>query len=284
MRRAVFLSLCLASACSTVQPPAASPPTEPNTAAAASAPVGASLEPALGALLAQRGVAGVVAVLEGDATSARCSDVALCMKRMVPASTFKIPNSIIGLETGVIADAEFVIPWDGITRPMDAWNQDHTLRTAIRDSAVPYYQELARRVGPERMQEWLNRLGFGNRQIGSEIDRFWLDGPLAITPLEQLEFLRRLSEGRLPISERTKRIVLDITSRGEVEGKPLHGKTGWALPDKPGETGWFVGWIEDPGARRYVAVAVIEPPQEVDLFAMRQAIAEDALRLSAPRR
>ena len=94
-----------------------------------------------------------------------------------------------------------------------------------------------------------------------------------------MEFLRRLDQKQLPISERTRAIVLDITLRGELEGKPLHGKTGWAHPDEPNETGWFVGWQEDAAQPRYVAVAVLAPPKGYDLFAVRQAIAEDALRL-----
>ena len=216
--------------------------------------------------------------MDGDAPVALCNDVARCSEPLTPASTFKIPNSIIGLETGVIADAEFVIPWDGVTRRMTAWNRDHTLRTAIRDSAVPYYQELARRVGPQRMREWLERLHYGNAQIGEQVDQFWLSGPLAITPLQQLEFLRKLARARLPISARTRDIVLDITRLGELDGKTLHGKTGWSDPDGPTETGWFVGWIEDAQSPRYVAVAVVRPPEGVDLMPMRRAIAEEALR------
>ena len=252
------------------------------SSASARATLTARAEPALDALLTKRGVSGAIALLEGDATSVRCNTVARCQQALIPASTFKIPNSIIGLETGVIPGPEFMIPWDGVKRSISAWNQDHTLRTAIRDSAVPYYQELARRVGLKRMREWVEKLDYGNRRIGTKVDQFWLTGPLAITAVQQLEFLRRFADGRLPISAPTRTIVLDITRRGELDGKPLHGKTGWADPGGPNELGWFVGFIDDPSKRRYVAVAVIEPPKGVDLMTMRQAIAEEALRLPAP--
>lgn len=243
-----------------------------------SAPLTGSADPRLATLLTKRGLSGVVARLDGDARTARCNDVALCQRALTPASTFKIPNSIVGLETGVILDADFVIPWDGVKRRIDAWNHDHTLRSAIRDSAVPYYQELARRVGLVRMRDWLQRLEYGNRQTGDAVDQFWLEGPLAITPLEQLDFLRKLDRARLPIAKRTRDIVLDITRLSDIAGKPFHGKTGWAHPDEPGEVGWFVGWIEDATQPRYVAVAVLAPPQGTDMMNIRRAIAEEALQ------
>jgi beta-lactamase class D len=257
----------------------ATPTPPPAPAPAPARALEAQTEPALAAILRSHQLQGVIARLDGDAAAARCSDRDACQKALTPASTFKIPNSMIGLETGVIPDAEFVLPWDGVKRSVDAWNHDHSLRTALRDSAVWYYQELARRVGQERMQIWLDRLDFGNRQMGDKVDRFWLDGPLAVTPLQQVEFLRRLVLAQLPISERTRGILLDITKRGELDGKILHGKTGWARPDEPSEVGWFVGWVEDPARPRYVAVALGPVPKGVDMLTIRQAVAEEALRL-----
>ena len=101
----------------------------------------------------------------------------------LPASTFKIPNSIIALETGVVEDPDKdVFKWDGVTRSIEAWNKDHTLRSAIAASAVPVYQEIARRIGPERMQKYVDLFDYGNRDIGGGIDQFWLTGNLRIDP------------------------------------------------------------------------------------------------------
>jgi beta-lactamase class D len=240
----------------------------------------AEVEPRLAAILRGHQLQGTIALLERDAAAARCSDPEACSLPLTPASTFKIPNSLIGLETGVIPDAEYVIPWDGVNRWAKAWNHDHSLRTALRDSVVWYYQELARRVGKDRMRDWLARLEYGNMQMGDAVDRFWLDGPLTISPLQQVEFLRRLVRAQLPISERSRGIVLDITKRGELDGKPLHGKTGWARPGEPTEIGWFVGWVEDASRPRYVAVALGPVPKGVDMMTIRQAVAEEALRLT----
>ncbi|HKB86194.1 MAG TPA: penicillin-binding transpeptidase domain-containing protein, partial [Ignavibacteriaceae bacterium] len=112
-----------------------------------------------------------------------------CDQRFLPASTFKILNSLIALETGVIKDENEIIPWDSVARQFDKWNSDQTLRTAIKYSAVWAYQELARRIGQERMQHFVDTVRYGNCNIGGGIDHFWLDGALQISPIEQVEFL-----------------------------------------------------------------------------------------------
>lgn len=127
-----------------------------------------------------------------------------------PCSTFEIPNSVIGLETGVLADASTLFRWDGQRREVAAWNRDHDLRSAIRDSVVWYYQELARRVGSERMRQWLGMLRYGNQDISGGLDHFWLGSSLRISPDEQVAFLERLLTERLPVSPRTLAIVKEI--------------------------------------------------------------------------
>src|SRR5574343_318003 len=101
-------------------------------------------------------------------------------KAYTPASTFKICNSLIGLETCVIKDADFVIPWDKVVRNRVEWNQDHTLRLAMKNSTVWYYQELARRVGQNKMDYWIKKANYGNHSTKGGIDKFWLDGALRI--------------------------------------------------------------------------------------------------------
>ena len=129
----------------------------------------------------------------------------------LPASTFKIPNSLIALETGVVGDPDKdVFKWDGVTRSIEAWNKDHTLRSAIAASAVPVYQEIARRIGPERMQKYVDLLDYGNRNIGGGIDQFWLTGDLRIDPVQQVDFVDRLRRGVLPVSKRAQDLVRDI--------------------------------------------------------------------------
>ncbi|MBE9106493.1 class D beta-lactamase [Nostoc cf. edaphicum LEGE 07299] len=164
---------------------------------------------------------------------------------IAPASTFKIFNALVALETGVVPDDVAVLTWDGIHREIDAWNHDTNLRQAFKDSTVWFYQVLARRAGYERMQQFINKVGYGNRQIGTvaDIDRFWLQQPLQITPKEQIKFLQRLYQGDLPFSQRTINLVKDIMVREQTPDYTLRGKTGWLTSTKP-NVGWFVGYLE----------------------------------------
>ncbi len=169
-----------------------------------------------------------------------------CTERFIPASTFKIMNSLIGLETGVIPDADYVIKWDGAQNDIPAWNQDHTLRTAIQNSVVWYYQELARRVGEKRMQEHVDAVHYGNQDISGKIDTFWLEGGLRISADEQVEFLKRLYKGELPFSQRSMNIVKEILVLEKTETGQLSGKTGSGQRISP-RVSWFVGYLETKG-------------------------------------
>lgn len=164
---------------------------------------------------------------------------------ITPASTFKIFNAMVALETGIIRDDVAILTWDGIKREIEVWNRDTNLRQAFKDSTVWFYQVLARRAGHERMQQFIDKVGYGNRQIGTaeDIDRFWLQGPLQITPKSQIEFLQRLYRNNLPFSQRTMDLVKDIMVREQTPDYTLRGKTGWLNTTKP-ELGWFVGYLE----------------------------------------
>ncbi len=169
-----------------------------------------------------------------------------CAARFIPASTFKIMNSLIGLETGVIPDQDYRIRWDGTKYDIPAWNQDHTLKTALASSVVWYFQELARQVGRDKMQSYVAAASYGNRDISGRIDSFWLDGELRISADEQVEFLRRLYLGELPFSPRSMNIVKDILVLDKSESYTFSGKTGSGQRLTP-HVGWFVGYLETKG-------------------------------------
>ena len=175
---------------------------------------------------------------------------------MLPASTFKIPNSLIALETGVVGDPDKdVFKWDGVVRSIEGWNRDHTLRSAIAASAVPVYQEIARRIGAERMQKYVDLLEYGNRDIGGGIDQFWLTGNLRIDPVQQVDFVDRLRRGALPVSKRSQELVRDIlpvTKSGDAVIRAKSGLLG-AEVGKP-SLGWLVGWAEKGSAQTVFAL------------------------------
>lgn len=167
------------------------------------------------------------------------------VKRFIPASTFKVPNSLIALEVGAVADEAEIIPYGGLPQPYPTWQHDMSMREAIGLSAVPIYQELARRIGLPRYREWLARLDWGNRDPGDVVDRFWLDGPLEISAVEQTRFLARLARKELPASPRAQEIVAEIIRQETKDGRTLHAKTGICAACKP-VVGWWVGWIARP--------------------------------------
>src|SRR6202051_4083334 len=171
----------------------------------------------------------------------------------LPASTFKIPNSLIALETGVVADPDKdVFKWDGLTRSIEAWNRDHTMRSAIAASAVPVYQEIARRIGTERMQKYVDLFEYGNRDIGGGIDQFWLTGNLRIDPVQQVDFVDRLRRGVLPVAERSQQLVRDILPVTKSGESIIRFKTGLlgAEVGRP-SLGWLVG-LGEKGSDRTV--------------------------------
>ena len=160
-----------------------------------------------------------------------------------PASTFKICNSLIGIETGIIMDENFIIAWDSVMRPNTKWNQDHDLKLAFKNSTVWYYRELARRVGGEKMKFWLDKAQYGNTDTSGGVDLFWLKGGLRVTPEQQIDFLKRLRNDKLPFSKRTVDIVKKIMISKDTLGCVIRAKTGWADEEKR-IVGWYVGYIE----------------------------------------
>jgi beta-lactamase class D len=163
-------------------------------------------------------------------------------KRLTPESTFKVPNSLIGLETSAIRDEYEVKRWDGVIREFESWNRDHSLASAMRESAIWFYQDMARDIGEVKMQEYVNQIGYGNGDLSGGIDSFWLDSTLKISALEQVDFMEDLVEEDLPFMEKNQKTVKRMMIQDEQDHYTLHGKTGTRLSDMG--IGWYVGYIE----------------------------------------
>lgn len=166
-----------------------------------------------------------------------------CTEQFIPASTFKIFNSLVGLETGAVKDENEIMKWDGEKRFYDAWNQDLNMNDAFKYSAVWFYQELARRVGEEKMQHYININHYGNEDISGGIDKFWLDGGIRISADEQIEFLKRIYKNEVKFSQRSIDILKRIMINEQNDNYILRAKTGWAIRVKD-QVGWFVGYVE----------------------------------------
>jgi beta-lactamase class D len=195
----------------------------------------------------------------------------------------------VALDTGAVKDEYEVIRWDGKLRSingqlMPTWNRDQSLASAMRYSAVWFYQETARRTGQARMQQWVDRADYCNHDIRGGIDQFWLSGKLRISAEQQIDFLRRLADGTLPFSASTQEAVRRISIMEAQPGYVLHAKSGWAVEGaqnavagKPAtDLGWYVGWVESRGRRWFFALNI--DMRAADDQAKRATITKQLLR------
>ena len=240
----------------------------------------AEVRPELGLHFERYDVAGTFVLYDMEGEHWIRYDPERAASRFIPASTFKIFNSLVALETGAVEDARMVIPWDSVDRGSRGWNQDQTLRTAFQRSAVWAYQELARRIGEDRMRAWVRREHYGNEDISGGIARFWLTGAIRISANEQVDFLRRLHRGDLDFSDRTMAIVRDIMVVEETPEYTIRAKTGWARPQEEGgpEIGWLVGWVERDAAPYFFALNLETKAPDVPMREARREIAYGILR------
>jgi beta-lactamase class D len=180
-----------------------------------------------------------------------------------PCSTFKIVNALIGLETGIVAspDEQFYC-WDGVERSLAAWNRNLTFREAFEASCVPAFQSLASKIGLERMQGWIDRIAYGNRDISAGIDVFWLPSSgrntIMITPDQQAELMRSIVSGKVPFSKASLAALQQLMFIKKTDHGTLYGKTGSGADDTGGFVlGWFVGYVES-GGKTYAFACVAQ--------------------------
>lgn len=173
--------------------------------------------------------------------------------RLSPCSTFKIPNSLIGLEVEVLEkdDNQTLMKWNGHHYSIAAWNQDHTLSSAIANSVVWYYQEVARKIGADHMQHYLQALQYGNQDMSGGIDQFWLQSTLTISAREQVEFIKKMYNDDLPFTQENMALVRKLIILSTENNIVFSGKTG-----SGSEVGWFVGSVEKEGHRYFFATNI----------------------------
>lgn len=220
-------------------------------------------EPQLEKVFTERGVMGCFAVLDPTANVLHIYNPERAKARFRPASTFKIPNALIGLDVRAVRDVEEVIPYGGTKEWMKVWEQDMNFRDAMKVSNVAVFHQLAKRTGLARMQEHLTAFHYGNAQAGDDIGkRFWLTGPLEISAVEQVDFLHRLTTGKVPVKAQTFKAVQSLILYETKPEYAIYGKTGWLGPEDP-QVGWWVGWMEKGDTRYPFALnAVIKTSED----------------------
>jgi beta-lactamase class D len=240
-------------------------------------------DPKVGEYLKEKGLTGCFGLFDNGTGQFTIYNLARFRDSVfLPASTFKIVNSLIGLETGRVRDSAFVIPWDSVKRRVPEWNQDLTMHQAFIYSAVPWYQELARRIGKDTMQHWLDTLGYASRYkkpvITNNLDTFWLDNSIKISADEQLGLIKKLYFDQLPFQSRTQRIVRNMMKVEDNANYKLSFKTGWGRTGQNHALGWIVGWIEENKHPYFFALQVESPDPNYDMSVVRLNILKQILR------
>ncbi|EDP70736.1 beta-lactamase [Flavobacteriales bacterium ALC-1] len=185
-------------------------------------------------------------------------------KGKLPASTFKIINSIIALEIRVVENDSTLFKWDGEKRRIKNWEQDLIFRDAFHFSCVPCYQEIARKIGAKKMTKYIDKLEYGNMKVdSSNIDLFWLEGESRISQFQQIDFLKRFYLSKLKISKRTETIMKRMMIMEKSGNYKLSGKTGWSIRNG-NNNGWFVGYIENEN-KTYFFATNVEPKEQFDM-------------------
>ena len=228
-----------------------------------------------------QGIDGTLVLLDGQTGAYVRHDPARADRRFAPCSTFKIPNTAILLETGAAPDPEFVVRYDpALKASREAWRQDHTLRSAYKDSVLWYYHALSKKAGLPAEARLVTQFGYGNRDTSGGVagqHPFWIDGSLRISANEQVAFLKRLHDDRLGLSPRTASLTKDIMIAERTPLWTLRAKTGACEPTGDREvTMWYVGYVEKPAGVWYFALEMGDTDFD-RLFPLRASKAREIL-------
>ena len=261
-KRVLLLSAAFLAACSSSTPqPSSGPETaKPKPSAAALDLVASERIGTRPACLLITDSTGAPLLRKGDGR---------CAHRYLPFSTFKIPNSLIGLETGHLTGADSVIDWDRDIYPEQDWwpavwtDRTHDLRSAFRYSHVPFYRTLATKIGEEAIAKYVSDFNYGNKDTSGGLDSFWLNGAIAISADEQISFLRRFYEERLGVSAKSTAVVKDIMIRDRADKVIFSAKTGTGVGDDGSTLAWLVGYVEGNNSVHYFALNVTSSEDDV---------------------
>jgi beta-lactamase class D len=230
----------------------------------AAATTGFGYDADLSRLFSDKNVTGTLVIANLQGTEVFIHNDKRAATPFIPASTFKIPNTLIALDNKVITEKD-TLKWDGKDRGVKEWNRDQTLESAFRTSCVWFYQDLARRIGTEVYRNYLEKIGFGNAKPTPVVTTFWLDGDLRISALEQIAFLKEVYRRKLPFSPSSFESLNRMMLVKQAPRYTLRAKTGWAQRMTP-QIGWYVGYVEKKDAVWFFALNMdITNPQEARL-------------------
>lgn len=201
-----------------------------------------------------------------------------------PAATFDIVNSLIGLQTGKIVNDSMVIKWDGVQHKDSLWNKDLNMFHAFQVSSVPYYQEVARRIGKDTMQLWMDSLKYGAKtvhdkvKITTAVDSFWMNNTVKITPDQQLGLVKRLYFDQLPFFKSYQEAIKRAMSVVDNTTYKLSYKTGFGNLENGNLLGWLTGWIEENKHVYFFVLNTETPDKNTNLKTIQEKMIDAILK------
>lgn len=251
---------------------------------AACTPNNITVDDSLGQYFKENGASGTFGLFDnGKGEFTMYNVVRFSDSAYLPASTFKIVNSLIGLETRHVKDSTTIFAWDSVDRGRPECNRNMSMGDAFRISCPPWYQHLARLIGKDTMQHWLDTLGYGfsrsdTFKIAENLDTFWLDNSIKVTADEQLGLVKRLYFDQLPFTKRSQRIVREMMLWESNANYQLSYKTGWGNTENGHALGWIVGWIEENKHPYFFVLQIEHPDKNVDMKTIRIKMLKDMLK------
>ncbi len=225
-------------------------------------------------IFSSEGVIGTLVIASDNGSIMSLHNEQRAQTRFSPASTFKIPNTLIALKAGVVESSNSKFEWDGINRGVPMWNRDHTLKTAFKASCVWCYQSIALKVGEARYQNELKSIAYGNQSIGDGVDPFWLSGALKISALEQIEFLKGVVNSTLPFEDHHLQVLKSVMFDEDSKTYKIYAKSGWTGSKQ--SVGWYVGYLETGGNTYLFAFNMVM--DNIEKAPLRRKIVWNALR------
>lgn len=228
-------------------------------------------------------IGGCAVILDAERNTYTFYHEDKCRTRVSPDSTFKIISALIGLHHRVVTSEDSKMGYDGTSCPVEAWNADLSLAEAFQSSCIWYFRKVLDQVGQEKIQQELTELAYGNCDISEwggsavnplpELNGFWIESSLLISPVEQVEVLRHIVEGKTLYTESEVEILKSIMQIETEDSKKIYGKTGTGTDG----TAWFVGFVEKKGGNEYFAVYLDDDFSKEINGAKAQEIALDIL-------
>lgn len=230
-----------------------------------------------GRFFAEYGVSGSFVLYDPRRDALVIHDRDFASRGFPPCSTFKVPLTLLALESKAVSGPSQLFKWDGTDRGNPDWNRDLNFMQAFQSSAVWVYQEVAAGMGRESIRRRLDEMKYGNAEVTGQ-DPFWINGDLRISALGQVDYLRRLAAGELAFSKTTVDALRDMMLvEQDSEGRKVFAKTG-QTESRGVRLGWYVGWVEKDGKSYPFALNILSNSPRQDFAAARKAITDNILR------